>query len=279
MVIPASSLIVNFFRYQKYIETPKISSVSVLWDKKLSTENRDWHPSLLILKLFDTRKFPKLRRVALRIVLVLWDQKFRRNVVTPALSLVWSVQFFDTLNFLKQRRVPRRIISVLWEHKFRGKILTPALSLSLSLSLFSSIVFDIKKFLEHRRVPLRKVSALWATTKQSTKICVTHTLLLIKPLNTPNILKHKTVRLRNVFGTLKPIFFDRNSWHPPSFFPQSFRYQKVLGKQTGSSTRSSGIVRDRNESTKNCASPPLFCQLNFLIPETFSKTQKSFPTK
>ena len=72
---------------------------------------------LLSIKFFDTRNFPKHRKVVLRNVLILWDRTISTENSDTRPRLL-SPAFFDTRYFLKQRKVPFRIFSVLRDNEF-----------------------------------------------------------------------------------------------------------------------------------------------------------------
>ena len=96
-------MILETFWYTELVEQISVlpRKVSVLWDKKYSTENLDTPNNQ---RNFDTKAFLKHIRVPLRILLVLWDKKFStKNSDTPLLCL----KIFDTPNYWNNRRFPR----------------------------------------------------------------------------------------------------------------------------------------------------------------------------
>ena len=73
--LPLLSLLSSDKRKMVKRRTFPLGTDLVLWDKEISTKNRDRRPSFVTMKFFDTKMFPEHRKVPLRNVLVLWDQK------------------------------------------------------------------------------------------------------------------------------------------------------------------------------------------------------------
>ena len=140
------------FRKHRWVTLLTYSS---LWDKTISTENRDL--SLVCTKFFETRNFLKHRGVTLRIFSSLWDKKISRE--SRDISLLCTKRF-DTRFFLKDWRVPLRNFSVLWDKLSESMKTAPILFIK---------VVDTGFCLKHRRAPLRNVSVLWWDKKFSTE--------------------------------------------------------------------------------------------------------------
>ena len=188
-------LIHKVFRYRKFSEKQHrrvpLRNFSVLWDKKISTENRDitlwsikffdtrnlWHTegfpqenfrhcdtkifykkswySPLKHKVFRNRKFSETqhRMVPLRNFSELWDNKFSiENRDIP----LWCIKFFDTRKLWHTEGFPYEIFRHCETKNFRQKIviLPPP-------PLLSIIFCDTRNFVKQRRVPLRTFSVLW----------------------------------------------------------------------------------------------------------------------
>ena len=83
--------------------------------RSCETKNfRDNDSPLPCIKLFDTRNFPKHRRVLLWTFSVLLDNNFpeqSRNIT------LLGIKFFDTRHILKHRRAPLRKILAVWDKK------------------------------------------------------------------------------------------------------------------------------------------------------------------
>ena len=112
----------KIFRYQKLSETRKGSTqFLVLWDNSSSTENRDTpSPSpLLSIKFFDTRIFPKHRRVPYG--LRYWEaKKSTKIVMPPPLSLI--LNFFG---YQKHKSHPTKIFGSVRQIFFWRRIVIP----------------------------------------------------------------------------------------------------------------------------------------------------------
>ena len=157
---PLFSLI--FFRYQIFRQTQKWSSTNFLRTmiQNFLTEKRDnlsIPPSHFFVIFFDTRIFVEHRRVPLRSLSLLWNNKLfmedrgkicsSRNLSIPEFNdnngfpyevfrysettkpsieiryiLFLGIKFFDTRNFLKHRRILLPNDSVLLDKIFRRKI-------------------------------------------------------------------------------------------------------------------------------------------------------------
>ena len=86
IVIPATSFINNFFRYQKYSETQKNSSSNCFGSvRPKSFDGKSWHPLSVFSSLyFHTRKFLEDRRDPLRNSWALWETKSnQQKIVLP----------------------------------------------------------------------------------------------------------------------------------------------------------------------------------------------------
>ena len=120
LILPPPLLIHKLIRYQKFSETQHrrvpLRKVSVLWDKKFSTENRD--KTLWSIRLFDTRNQWHPKGFPYEICRHCETKNFRQKIVilpSSSPSSLLSINFFDTRNFVKHRRVPLRSFSVLWD--------------------------------------------------------------------------------------------------------------------------------------------------------------------
>ena len=153
---------------------------SVLWDKKVSKENRDI--PLLAIQIFDKRTFLKTegipyevfrycekiifrhyrntqsyaiflfpnfseKRVPVGVFSVEWDKKVsRENRDIPFLS----IKIFEERIFSEKWRVSLRNFSVLWENHYSTK------------SWYTILCnFFIPEIFRNKRVPLRIISVLW----------------------------------------------------------------------------------------------------------------------
>ena len=134
-------MILETFWYTELVEQISVlpRKVSVLWDKKYSTENLDTPNNQ---RIFDTKAFLKHIRVPLRILLVLWDKKFSTiNRDSPLLCL----NIFDTPNYWNNRRVSREKFRYHETKTFLQNRDTPNVQNN----------FDIGTSLKHWRVHLR----------------------------------------------------------------------------------------------------------------------------
>ena len=145
------------FRYQKFLDTEKVSSTKCfgIVRQKTSTENLDI--LFLCQYFFDTRNFHKHRGFPLRNFSVLWDKNLRQKIrISRSMHKVFQYQkfsetqkgsftkcfgsvkqktstenrdmpflctkCFDTRNLLKHRRFLSTIVSVVWDKKPPQKI-------------------------------------------------------------------------------------------------------------------------------------------------------------
>ena len=185
----------------------------------------------MILKNFDTRKFPKHRRFPLWNYSALCDKTIsKENSGTPLLSIKFSIPdcFWNTKRFLYEKIRPfeakqfqRKIVIILppppllWSIKtFDTRILLKHRKCTLWNFQFSETknirrkvligvasvllleFFDTGNFLKHWSVPLRNVSVPWDKTK-STEIC-DNPLLSNKSFHTRMFLKHRGVPQQKV---------------------------------------------------------------------------------
>ena len=142
-------------------------------------------PFFLSIKIFDTQRFLKHKRVPLRLFLVLWDKNFyKKSWYTPLFfypkknsisenfwntegwpyeffryceaeiwekicdkpPLLLSIKIFDTWSFSEtQKGSPTKYFDTVRQNSFYGKSWNP-------LPLLSLTFFDTRRFLKHRRV-------------------------------------------------------------------------------------------------------------------------------
>ena len=154
----------------------------------------DAPPPFLSMKFFDTRRFLKHRRVALRIFFFLWEKEYSTQIRdTPLLGM----SFFDIPNFFDTLKGSPQNDSAIWDKIFSPENLDtlPLIYKFFSIpenfwytEVFSNKVFRFgclrrkifdktvmpppppfpwikifgtRFFLKHRRVPQRILSALW----------------------------------------------------------------------------------------------------------------------
>ena len=168
----------------------------------------------------------------------------------PPLLLLF---FFDNRKIVKHKKIPLGVASALWDTEVSTE------NCDRRPSLITLKFFDTKKFLKHRSVALRYVVAMWDKNNVDGKSCCPLPLLSL-------------ILSDSMFGPLRHKFLTEKGDTRPSSFLKSSRYQNVLGRQAGSSTRSFGTVTDEKQSTKNCASP-LFYQWKVSIPKTIWNTE------
>ena len=170
-MIPATSFINNFFRYQKYSETQKNSSSNCFGSvRPKSFDGKSWHPlSIFPSIIFHTRKFLEDRRVPLRKYSTLCEKKiFTENRDTGYLFIN---NFFRYQKYSEtQKNSSSNCFGSVRPKSFDGKSWHP-------LSVFSSLYFHTRKFLEDRRDPLRKSWALWETKSNQQKIVLPHSFI------------------------------------------------------------------------------------------------------
>ena len=98
---------INFFDIRIFMKHRRVTlpTFSVLWDKKISTKDRDTTP-LLSIGVFGRWKFVKHRNFPPQVFSARSDKKSQRKTeLCPSCS--WT--FFDIRNFLKSWRIPREL--------------------------------------------------------------------------------------------------------------------------------------------------------------------------
>ena len=82
----------NFFHTRNFPEHWRVPpKFLALWDKKLSTQNRDI--PLFCIKFFDIRIFLKPRRVLLRIFFGLWDKKISSENRDKITLIIFCIKY------------------------------------------------------------------------------------------------------------------------------------------------------------------------------------------
>ena len=94
--------------------------VSVLWDKTVSTRNRDNSPPIPCIKFFNARSFLKHRTGHLRKTLVFWDKKSSTESGdwSSAPLMIEKLKFSISELYWKFRRLLQMYFCVKWEEKF-----------------------------------------------------------------------------------------------------------------------------------------------------------------
>ena len=123
----------------------------------------------LILIMFRFQKDLEHRKVPLRKVSVLWDQKSRRRIVMPPHFLFPNI--FPKNNFWNTEGLLYEMLRYCEMKPFRRTIVTTTPFLIL-------IIFRFQKDLEHRKVPLRKPPVLWDQKSRGRIVMPTHFLYL-----------------------------------------------------------------------------------------------------
>ena len=119
-VIPPFSSI-KLFETKNFLKNSRIllRKFSALWDRNISSENRD-KPPLFQKFFFDTRKLPETRRVPLQSFSFrsCETKNFDKTVMHRHLL---CMKIFDKRIFLKHQSVLQWNISVQWDKNFDGK--------------------------------------------------------------------------------------------------------------------------------------------------------------
>ena len=145
--------ILNIFRFQKELDHRKVPLRKVSVLWDQKLDGESWcPPTFFSLTFSDLKKFLKHRTVHLRSVWVLWDKKFQRKIVKPFPLL--CMKSFDCKTSETQKGSPTNFFGTVSQKNWRGSWCPPP--------LFTSTFFNIKNFLKHRRVPLRMVR-YWKT--------------------------------------------------------------------------------------------------------------------
>ncbi len=250
-------------------------------------DGKSWYPPpLLSLTFFETRDFPKHRKVPRRTFSALWDKKFStENLDTPPSPLIHKLFRYRKLSETQHRRVHLQNFSALWDKKFSTENLdTPPSPLIHKL-------FRYRKFSEtHRRMfQLRNFSAMWDKNFRR-KILILHpppsypyTFSLPEIFwNTPP--KGSSTKC---FGTVRQKIFDRKSWHSPSpLIHKLFRCRKLSETQHRRvHLQNFSALWNKKLSTENLDTPPspflsihFFAAGNFLKHSTEGFTYKFFGT-
>ena len=121
-----------------------LRSFSVLWDKKVSRENRDI--PLLALKTFDKRTFLKTEGIPYEVF------RYSEKIIFRQHRNTQSYAFFLFQNFSEKKGSRRSFFGSVRQKSFERKSWYP-----LPLDKF----FRWKNFSEKWRVPLRNFSVLW----------------------------------------------------------------------------------------------------------------------
>ena len=138
-------LCVEFFGNRFFSEKHKGSPAKVFG----TVRQKLWHkiviqpPLLLSIKIFDTRRFLKHRRVPLRNFWTLWDKKLlaQKNDIS-----FLFVNFFDTWFFSEtQKGCPTKVFGFVRQKLWQKIVIHAPLLLSIKF-------FDTRNFLKHRRV-------------------------------------------------------------------------------------------------------------------------------
>ena len=138
-------LCVEFFGNRFFSEKHKGSPAKVFE----TVRQKLWHkiviqpPLLLSIKIFDTRRFLKHRRVPLRNFWTLWDKKLlaQKNDIS-----FLFVNFFDTCFFSEtQKGCPTKVFGFVRQKLWQKIVIHAPLLLSIKC-------FDTRNFLKHRRV-------------------------------------------------------------------------------------------------------------------------------
>ena len=217
-----TSFIEKSFQNEKISEALKSSSTkcfgTVIWKKSKKSCY-----SILFKHIFRTESFLKLRRVALRNLLVLWVKKFKKILIPHPISKHFQNQKF----FGKQRRVLYESYQYCEIKKSSTKLWYPILL---------KTIFRTTRFLKQRKVALRKVPALW-DKKNSTKLW--YAILLKMLSRTRGCLKHRRV-LYEIFQYCETKSFRQN--RDSSIIEKNFQNQKVSEAWKSSSTKCFGTV-------------------------------------
>ena len=124
--IPESSWKTEGFLYEKFRHSERhkflkhkkesLRNHLILWDKTISTENRDTRYLFYQYFFSDTRNIVKRRNFPLGTALVLWDKEVSTENRDRRPSFV-TMKFFDTKMFPEHRKVRLRNVMVLWDQK------------------------------------------------------------------------------------------------------------------------------------------------------------------
>ena len=118
-MIPVPFLITKISYYQKVSEAQKGSSMICFGSvRQKHVDGQPWYPhSLLALKTFDTRMFPKLRRLPFRTVLVLRDIKSSTKNSDTHYPTLLSKNKFDNRFFSRTQKGSLQRFLLLWNNK------------------------------------------------------------------------------------------------------------------------------------------------------------------
>ena len=167
----------------------------------------------LLLNIFRFQKDLEHRKVPLRKVSVLWDQKSRRRIVMPTQFLFPIIfpknNFWNTEGFLYE-------MFRYWETNiFEAQSWSPD-------PFFLQHFLHLENYLKHRMVPLRTVLVLWNKIVLRRIVMPTHFLFL-------NIFRHKKVSETQNDSSTKCLGFARqklsteNRETPPHPMHEKFR--------------------------------------------------------
>ena len=167
----------------------------------------------LILIVFRFQKDFEHRKVPLRKVSVLWDQKSRRRFVMCThflfLNIFWHKKISET-----QKGSSTKCFGTVSQKNWRGLWCPPP--------LFTSTFFKIKNFLKRRRVALRNVSLLGNKHFRST-VVIPRPFLSSTFSPSGKLSETQKGSLTNSFGIVKQNSLTENRDSPPLFMHEKFR--------------------------------------------------------
>ena len=191
---------------RKFSDTLKASSTKTFGTvRQLISDRKSWYSlSPLIHKFFRYQKFCETKKVPLRKLSALWDNKFpteNRDTLSPLLS----ISFFDTRIFSKHRRVPLRIFFGTARQKY---LETKSWHNSLTQKFLRH-----PKLVTHWMVPLKKF-------RHSETLIFWQKIVIFPPLIHKLFRYQKFCETKKCFpmnfsGIVRPKTFDGKTWYLP----------------------------------------------------------------
>ena len=213
IVTTAPFLILIIFRFQKDFEHRKVPLRKVsVLWDQKSRRRFVMCTHFLFLNIFRHKKFLKHRTVHLRNVWVLWDKNFQRKIVKPLPIL--CKKNFDCKTSETQKGSPTNFFGTVSQKNWRGSWCPPP--------LFTSTFFNIKNFLKHRKVPLRNVSLLGNKHFRST-VVIPRPFLSSTFSPSGKLSETQKGSLTNSFGIVNQNSLTENRDTPPLFMHEKFR--------------------------------------------------------